>query len=231
MTEDNEGEIKDDTIEYNKNSEHEDVPEPLNEIIKNHDIDELVNFLKNSKDGNSNDVLNLNTSFIEHHLSGVDMFLELAVKLEPENAEHHYNRALFLENQKAYEAAKEEYKVAIDLDNKNESYYSEYGNLLMALNDLGGAERQYLEALQINPTNANVWTNLGILYTNNKDIDKAENALKKAISLEPNSTLPYLNLIKLYRGTGKKNEAIEIKNLYKSLKLDSLEINIMHLDR
>jgi Tfp pilus assembly protein PilF len=159
------------------------------------------------------------------------MFLELAVKLEPEIAEHHYNRALFLENQKAYEAAKEEYKVAIDLDDKNESYYSEYGNLLLALNEFGGAEQQYLEALQLNPANANVWTNLGILYIYNKDVDRAENALKKAISLEPNNTLPYLNLIKLYNGTGKENEAKEIKNLYKSLKLDSLEINIMHLDR
>jgi Tfp pilus assembly protein PilF len=231
MTEDNEGESIDSTIETTKDSEPENVPEALNDIMKNHDIDELINFLKETKEGNSNEVLDLNTSFIEHHLSGVDMFLELAVKLEPENAEHHYNRALFLENQKAYEAAKEEYKVAIDLDNRNESYYSEYGNLLLALNDFGGAEQQYLEALQLNPANANIWTNLGILYINNKDVDKAENALKKAISLEPNTTLPYLNLIKLYKRTGKDNKANEIKNLYRSLKLDYLEINILHLDR
>ncbi len=203
----------------------------INEIVKNRDIDELVNILKDLKNSNTNDVLDLNQYFVDSNLNGVDMFLELAVKLEPEKAVHHYNRAIFLENQKSYSEALKEYKIAIELDQENEDYISEYGNLLLILNDFNGAEEQYLEALQINPENANNWMNLGIIYSYNKDLEKAEKALTKAISLEPKSSLPYLNLIKLYKNTGNKDKAKDIENRYKSLHLGKLNINVMHLDK
>ena len=203
----------------------------IDQIIKDHDMDEFLNLLKKTRKGNTNEVLDLSSTFIERHLDGMDMFLELAVKLEPENAIHHYNRAIFLENQKEYDTAMAEYKTAIELDSENDNYYTELGNLLLILNKYSDAEEQYLEALQINPENADVWTNLGILYYNKKEPEKAENALKKAISLEPNSTLPYLNLIKLYKGKGKISEAKNIVKKYKELKLSNLNINVMHLDK
>jgi tetratricopeptide (TPR) repeat protein len=217
------------TINEEQGAQIDDKPGILEEIINNKDIDNLVDYLKEVKTGNTEDVLQLTPTFMEQHLGGVDMFLELAVKLEPENPEHHFNRALFFENQKSYEEAQEEYENAIQLDNENDHYYSEYGNLLMSLNDLAGAEKQYLEALDINPENADTWTSLGILYKDQENSEKAEDALKKAINLEPNSTIPYLNLIRLYRDDGKIEDAKDIIRQYKSLQLENLSLNIMHL--
>ena len=229
MAENRENNELKDTNEVEPVTKKQEKNSMFEEIIKNRDIDDLVHYIKDTKSGNTEEVMDLNPTFFEQHLGGVDMFLELAVKLEPEDPVHHYNRALFFENQKQYDRAQEEYKNAIELDNKNDDYYSEYANLLMALDEYNEAEKQYLEALQINPDNAEAWTNLGILYKNQKDDDKAESALKKAINLDPESTIPYLNLIRLYRDSGKVDDAKNIIQQYKSLQLEDLDLNIMHL--
>lgn len=202
----------------------------LKEIIKNHDIDELIKYLKDIKNGNTDNVLDMSSTFIDSHLKGVELFLELAVKLEPNNSLHHYNYAIHLENQKSYKLAKKEYETAIKLENNNADYFADYGNLLLSLKDYKGAEKRYLKAVDIDPENASIWTNLGILYTNKEEEGKAEIALKKAISIDPMSSLSYLNLFRLYVTNGRIDEAKKIIQKYKSLKINDLNLNIMHLD-
>jgi tetratricopeptide (TPR) repeat protein len=202
----------------------------LNEILQDQDINKVIEYLKTSKNSNISDIFDMSSSFIDGHLKGVELFLELAVKLEPEISTHHYNFATYLENQRFYDQAKDEYETAIELENDNDLYYADYGNLLQNLNEYDDAEKKYLEALDINPDNPHVWTNLGILYSNREENEKAETALKKAISIDPNSSLSYLNLIKLYKKSGQVNQAREILRKYKSLKFDDLNLNILHLD-
>jgi Tfp pilus assembly protein PilF len=229
MTENNQtGSDNDTNLDGEKNSL--DNSDSLYEIMKNQDINELIDYIRQSKQGNTGDSLDLSSTFMEHHTIGVDLFFQLAIKLEPENPLHHHNYALYLEHQRSYDLARDEFKTAIELEQTNDVYHSDYGNLLLMLNDFDGAEEQYKSAIEINPDNPKIWANLGVLYSNNNNLDKAEQALKKAISLDPNSTLSYLNLLSLYKRNGKITEAKAVLNKYKNLKLQNLDINILQLD-
>ena len=141
----------------------------MSNILKENDIDQMINLLKNSKNVKTHGAYDLNQLFIDNHTNGVEMFIKMALELEPKNPTHHYNYALFLQNQKMYDMAKNEFKTAIKLDNTNEGYRTDFGDLLFLLNDLPGSEEQYLKAIDIEPDNVHIWTNLGIIYTNKKE--------------------------------------------------------------
>ncbi len=211
-------------------TEQNDFDDEIKKIIQNQNINKLIAYLKTSKTGNVTDIFEMSKEFIDGHIKGVQLFLELAVKLEPKISTHHYNYAIYLEDQKFYEMAKHEYETAIGLESDNDLYYADYGNLLHSLNRYDDAEEKYLKALNINPNNPDTWTNLGILYSDKEENEKAENALKRAISIDQNSTLSYLNLINLYEKNGQIDQAREILRRYKSLKFDNSNLNILYLD-
>jgi len=198
-------------------------------ILKDQDIDKMLDFLKKSRHGNSSNVMDLDPYFIDRHSFGVEMFMKMAIKLEPKNPTHHYNYALFLETQAFYNRAKKEFEKAINLDKENETYRLDYGNLLLSMKDYEGAEEQYLAALEKRPDDAHMWTNLGILYSNRNESKKAVSALKKAISLDPNFPLSYLNLVQLYKRLGENSKAQVVWNKYKNLEVQDLGINVMNL--
>jgi len=202
----------------------------ISSIIQNQDIDQMLDFLKGSKHINKQQIMNLDPYFLDQHEGGVDMFMRMALKLEPKNPTHHHNYALFLEIQKFYDKAKKEFKAAIKLDEENETFRMDYANLLYLLKDYDEAEKEYKAAAKLNPTNANVWTNLGLLYSNKNEVKKAESALKKAINIDPNYPLSYLNLLQLYRRNDMAAEAQSLFQKYKSLEVQDLGINILHLD-
>ena len=204
----------------------EDIKLMSNALINN-DIDQMIELLKNVKNVKTHGVYDLNQLFIDNHINGVEMFIKMAIELEPKNAMHHYNYALFLQSQKMYDMAKNEFKIAIKLDNTNEGYRTDYGDLLFLLNDLSGSDKQYLKAIDIQPDNVHVWTNLGIIYTNKKEPKKAEKAFKKAIKMDPKYPLSYLNLIRLYKRYGKKTEAKSIWTTYQALDVKDMDLNIL----
>ena len=78
----------------------------ISSIIQSQDIDQMLDFLKSAKHINKQKIMNLDPYFIDQHEDGVEMFMRMALKLEPKNPIHHYNYALFLEIQKFYEGLK-----------------------------------------------------------------------------------------------------------------------------
>ena len=77
--------------------------------MNNKKLDKFIDLIKFSKQKNDHDVLDLNSAFIEQHENGVEMFLKTDIHLEPKKPQHHYNYALFLETQRAYEQAQSEF--------------------------------------------------------------------------------------------------------------------------
>ena len=201
----------------------------MENMMSNQNIDQLIEMLKLTKGGNNSNIMNLDTSFIENHENGVEMFLRTAIKLEPKNPEHHYNYALFLETQHQYSQARGEFEKAIKFDKKNDIFRTDYANLLFKLEDYKSAEEQYKEAIEINPNNVHVWTNLGKLYFEKNQPIKAEKALKQAINIDPKFPLSYLNLLELYENQGMDNEAQALWKRYRALNNDILPINSLKL--
>jgi tetratricopeptide (TPR) repeat protein len=213
----------------NLKDELEDISQ-LSNILESQDIDQMLEYLRSSGHINKHNVLDLNPLFIDKHSNGVEMFMKMAIKLEPENPNHHYNYALFLENEKLYDQAKNEFETAIKLDTENENFRLDYGNLLFLLQEYKDAEKEYKAAIVLNPNSAHIWTNLGILYYKRKEHQKAIDALKQAINIDPNYPLSYLNLLQLYRTQNMAGEAQALWKKYKSLEVQDLGINILQLN-
>lgn len=201
----------------NDNETENDISEALEDIMNNNEIDRFIELIKLSKQKNDHNVLDLNTSFIEQHENGVEMFLKTAIHLEPKNPKHHYNYALFLETQRAYEQAQYEFEMAIQLDMNNDSFHTDYANLLFLLEDYQAAERQFKAALGINPKNVHVLTNLGKLYHQNKQHNKAEKALKRAIEIDPKFPLSYINLLQIYEAQGENTKATSLWKRFRTI--------------
>ena len=210
--------------ESNKAVDNE-ISDALEDIMDNKEIDKFIELIKLSKQQNDHDVLELSTGFIEQHENGVEMFLKIAIHLEPKNPHHHYNYALFLETQRAYEQAQNEFEMAIQLDMDNDSFHTDYANLLFLLEDYEAAERQYKAALGINPKNVHVLTNLGKLYHQNKQHNKAEKALKRAIDIDPKFPLSYINLLQIYKDQGENNKANVIWKKFRTIERKILNID------
>ena len=209
--------IKEQEKKDDENFEH------LSNIVSKHDVDQLIDFLKNYQKTNSGDVFEIGSGFIDQNSMGMELFFKTAIKLEPNNPSHHYNYALYLESQKSFNDAQNEFQTAIELDIDNEIFHADYGNLLFQMKDFDAAEKHFKDALRLNPENAHVWTNLGILYSKSEKTNQAENALKKAIDINPQFPLSYLNLMELYEGAGKVDEAKELWKDYQNINIEELE--------
>jgi len=98
----------------------------LQEIMNNQDIDQLIEYIRCCTPGPRHNILDLSSSFLEKHEKGVEIFLKTALTLEPNNAEHHYNYALYLETQHAYKKAQNEFETAIKLD-EDSSFFLKLG--------------------------------------------------------------------------------------------------------
>lgn len=217
-------------LKSGKDNKNESGFDSLAEIMKNRDIDQLIEFIRLSKRGNSSKILNLNRKYIEQHENGIEMFLRTAITLEPENPNHHYNFALYLETHREYKQARDEFEVAIELDEGNDTFRTDYANLLFMMEDYSGAEMQYKTAIGLNPDNPHVWTNLGRLYFEKKEHNKAEKALKKAINIDPKFPLSYLNLLQLYENQGFDNKAQSVWRKYKSLNDEMISVSALKID-
>jgi Tfp pilus assembly protein PilF len=194
------------------------------------DLEFLLNDISKSNLNSEHTILDLKPKFLAEHSSGVEMFLKMAIDLEPKNPTHHYNYALYLETQKVYDMARNEFETALKFDKNNETIMTDYANLLFMLKDYQGAEKHYKAALKLKPDDVHIWANLGLLYQKRNQFQKAEKILKKAISINPNFPLSYLNLLQLYEQNGKAEKAKDLWKKYRSLNEEILDVDRLHLD-
>ncbi len=99
-------------------------------IPKVQDIDQLVELIKQTQKNTKHNIMDLSTVFIEEHANGIEMFLRMAIELEPDNPVHHHNYGLFFESQELYDKAKDEFEIALEMDKDNDLFRVDYDNLV-----------------------------------------------------------------------------------------------------
>lgn len=121
-----------------------------------------------------------------------------AVKLKPEDGMAHYKYALLLDEVKNFDAANEEYALAL-----------KYAN-----NEVLSALKGLYEARSLNnPKNVENIINLGVIYQKTGQIELAKAQYVKAQALEPKNPLVLSNLASLYMENKDYNSAIDIYTL------------------
>src|SRR3989344_3045551 len=84
--------------------------------------------------------------------------------------------------------AEKEYKIALELNPKEEMAHNNLGLVYVNQNKFTEAEEEYKKEIEINPYYDNVYYNLGLLYWQEKRYDEAVSNWKK--TLEINSNYP-----------------------------------------
>ncbi len=154
-------------------------------------------------------------------------FLNKAITIDSDNADHYYNRALFYRdyyenNQKALE----DFNIAIDMDPENVDYLNMRALLYYYyLNNNDRALDDYKEILKIDPNNIDAINDIGLIYQEENKIDKAiefyENGIKQ-VEINPlSAAYCYSNRADLYARNNDFENAILFYNKAVSLDLEN----------
>ena len=131
-------------------------------------------------------------------------------KIEPSNAEGHYNLGVALTKQEKYEEALPHLEKSTYLNPYFIKGYYAIGNTLVTLGRPEEAKENYLKALEINPDDAEIRHNLGIVYSQTGQTEKAIEELEKAIDLEPGFFMAYRSLTMIYKNMGNTQKTQEV---------------------
>jgi tetratricopeptide (TPR) repeat protein len=110
---------------------------------------------------------------------------KMAVKLNPQDAESHYNLGVTLQETDRLEEAEMSYRRAIEL---KPDYFKVHNNLGSTLNILGRseeAEASLRKAIEFEPKFAETHHNLGITLAGQGRLKEAKSSYRQAISLKP----------------------------------------------
>ncbi|RZB29391.1 MAG: hypothetical protein AEth_01208 [Candidatus Argoarchaeum ethanivorans] len=166
----------------------------------------LFNLLINLKDAENLFYLGNSYYFKNQAEDGVKCYKE-AIRINPDNAEAHYNLGILLKDLKRFDEAEKECREAIRI---NPDYVEAHNNLGILLKDLkrfGEAEKEYREAIRINPDNAEAHYNLGNLFYDLKRFGEAEKEYREAIRINPDYVEANGNLGNLLKDLKRFGEA------------------------
>ena len=130
-----------------------------------------------------------------------------AVKINPNDANAHYNLGLILKKLGKSEEAKNSYQKAIEI---NPNFTAAYNNLGVVFKELGEFKKaisSYLKAIEIKPNYAMAYYNLGNALNDLGEFEKAISAYQKAIDINPNYADAHYNLGNRQHGLGEFKKA------------------------
>ena len=107
-----------------------------------------------------------------------------------------------------YQAAIDDYTKALQTNPSFTYLHNSRGNLREALGDIKGAIEDYTQAIENYPEQATGYSNLGFALYKLGDIQGAMQNLDQAIIVNSGDAHGYVNRAKIYRGLGKRSEAI-----------------------
>ena len=143
-----------------------------------------------------------------------------AIRIDPDDAEAHYNLGLAYYRLGFYKDAIEAYKQAIRIDPDYVGAHGNLGNAYCKLGNYTKAIEAYKQAIRIDPDDSIAHYNLGITYDELGFYKDAVEAFKQAIRIDPDNAKAHYNLGITYLLIGDKSSAL---NEYKILK--ELDIN------
>ncbi len=111
----------------------------------------------------------------------------IAIKMEPNNANYNMNYAQFLSKVNEYDKADELYREAIQIEPNNTTFLMNYAQFLSKVSEYSKAEEQYRKVIQIEPNNTTFLMNYAQFLFKINEYDKAEKQYREAIQDEPNN--------------------------------------------
>ena len=109
----------------------------------------------------------------------------------------HYVKGRIAADNKDYETAEEELKLAVQYDNSNYINYFELGKIQYSRKKYTDASRSFTTAAKLAPNFENAQYNLGMTYEKLNQVDNAITAYKKAISIKNDYAKAHLQLARL----------------------------------
>ena len=149
------------------------------------------------------------------------MAVEEALRIDPNYAAAHQQRAAQLRRAKDFEGAVREAKLALSL--KPDPEFAAFAHLTLArtyeeLKRDDEALNEYREAIRSNPTDGSLHANLGSALFSLKRYEEAENAYRRAFELDPLDSNAVVNLAAALQNQAKRDESIKYYREY--LRLD-----------
>lgn len=133
-----------------------------------------------------------------------------AIRLDPLLAEGHASLAnIYLFYDWDWEAAKQEFKKAIDLNPNYATAHHWYGTYFVTLGKFKKAFEEINTALSLDPNSRVINVDVGWFYQYSRNYDKAIQNIKTTIQLEPNFVVAHLNLGFTYALQEKYGQAIQ----------------------
>jgi len=151
-------------------------------------------------------------------LEGAAKMFSIAISIEPNYAEAHFNLGVVLQDQDQKEEAVESYKKAISIQPNYYDAHNNLGNVLLGLGQIDAAIESLEWAIAYKHDFAEAYNNLGNAFNDYGNPNKAIENYQKAIKYNPNYEKAFFNLALVFKDLGKKNDFIE--NIEKALNLN-----------
>jgi len=119
---------------------------------------------------------------------------EKAIKIHPNFADAHNNRACFLFQTGKYHEALDSLKVAAVLDPSHSDVLCNMGSVYKSLAQYEEAKSFFFQAIQVNPNCAIAWSNLGGVLNENGQHKKAIDCYCRALQIMPAFADAYSNM-------------------------------------
>lgn len=123
---------------------------------------------------------------------------------------HIYLGNLYLQKQKNFNLAEQEYKKALEIKKNDPVILSFLGNVYYNQAKYDQALKIYLEALKLDPNSDILNSKIGFTYLKLSNYDAAIQIFGKSLNLNPKQPLVYLGLASSFEGQGDEQKAKEI---------------------
>ena len=112
-----------------------------------------------------------------------EKILKKVIKMNPNIAKAHKDLAIIYLNKRLFDYAKDEFKIAMQLQPNDFEILFEYGNFLYSTSQNNEAERYYTEALEIEPNNVLALTFMALNKLILNQLDPAKEYIEKALKI------------------------------------------------
>ena len=127
---------------------------------------------------------------------------DLALDLDPQNAETHFWRGVVLKRLGDHHQALTDFAQAAELQHEGAAVYLGYGDTYLAMENWHLAITQYDLALARNPGLVEAYHNRGVAYERLGDLERARDSYEQALDLNPNAAEPHFGLGTIYAQMG-----------------------------
>jgi len=159
-----------------------------------------------------------NTLLAENKIQEAVETYRKAVRLNPGNAQWHYNLSLALEKLGDRRGQEQELEKTLELDPNLAVAHNQLGLLYLEKARVVEAEREFKTALDINPKYAEAQDNLGVLYNQKGKDPEALKLFQQAVENDPRFTKAFVNLGLTFARLG--NLADAEKQFQRALQVD-----------